>query len=48
MNSQREVIYTRRRHALMGERIESDITNMIYDAIEIWWLMPKQRILRRT
>jgi len=34
MNSQREVIYTRRRHALMGERIESDITNMIYDAIE--------------
>ncbi|MDR1653125.1 MAG: preprotein translocase subunit SecA [Prevotellaceae bacterium] len=34
MNSQREVIYTKRRHALMGERIGVDITNMIYDAAE--------------
>jgi len=34
MNSQREVIYTKRRHALMGERIGVDITNMIYDSAE--------------
>ncbi len=32
MNSQREVIYGRRRHALMGERIEMDVMNTIYDA----------------
>ncbi|NDW17787.1 preprotein translocase subunit SecA [Dysgonomonas sp. 216] len=32
MNSQREVIYKRRRHALMGERIGIDILNMMYDA----------------
>jgi len=32
MNSQREVVYSKRRHALMGERIGVDITNMIYDA----------------
>lgn len=32
MNSQREVIYKRRRNALMGERIGIDIVNMIYDA----------------
>jgi len=31
MNSQREVIYTRRRHALMGERIALDVLNMLYD-----------------
>ncbi|MEG1749939.1 MAG: preprotein translocase subunit SecA, partial [Tannerellaceae bacterium] len=31
MNSQREVIYTRRRHALMGERIGLDVLNTIYD-----------------
>ncbi len=31
MNSQREVIYTRRRHALMGERIGLDVVNMLYD-----------------
>jgi preprotein translocase subunit SecA len=31
MNSQREVIYTRRRHALHGERIDVDILNMISD-----------------
>ncbi len=29
MNSQREVIYKRRRNALMGERIEMDVANMI-------------------
>ncbi len=33
MNSQREVIYSRRKHALMGERIEMDVMNMLYDAI---------------
>ncbi|MDO4707022.1 MAG: preprotein translocase subunit SecA [Porphyromonadaceae bacterium] len=32
MNSQREVIYARRRHALMGERIEMDVMNTLYDA----------------
>ena len=31
MNAQRNVIYAKRRHALMGERIGVDITNMIYD-----------------
>jgi preprotein translocase subunit SecA len=31
MNSQREVIYKRRRHALFGERLSLDISNMIYD-----------------
>ncbi len=34
MNSQREVIYKRRRHALFGERLAVDIANMIYDLIE--------------
>ncbi len=33
MNSQREVIYSKRKHALMGERIGSDISNMIYDTV---------------
>lgn len=31
MNSQREVIYTRRKHALYGERIDVDISNMTSD-----------------
>ena len=34
MNSQREVIYKRRRHALFGERIQVDIANMIFDVCE--------------
>jgi len=34
MNSQREVVYSKRHHALMGERIGVDITNMIYDSVE--------------
>lgn len=34
MNSQREVIYKRRRHALYGERLEVDLLNMMYDAVE--------------
>lgn len=31
MNSQREVIYKRRKHALYGERLKLDIDNMFYD-----------------
>jgi preprotein translocase subunit SecA len=34
MNSQREVIYTRRKHALFGERLGLDIANMLYDVTE--------------
>ena len=34
MNSQREVIYKRRRHALLGERLSVDIANMMYDVTE--------------
>jgi preprotein translocase subunit SecA len=34
MNSQREVIYTKRRHALLGERLSLDINNMMYDVCE--------------
>jgi len=34
MNSQREVIYKRRHHALFGERLSVDISNMIYDLCE--------------
>ncbi len=33
MNKQRTVIYEKRRHALMGERIGMDITNVIWDRI---------------
>ena len=34
MNSQREVIYTKRRNALYGERLGVEISNMIYDVCE--------------
>ena len=34
MNSQREVIYTRRRNALYGERIEIDLNNLMFDYAE--------------
>jgi preprotein translocase subunit SecA len=34
MNYQRNAIYTRRHHALLGERIGIDIMNTIYDSIE--------------
>ncbi|MGD9928774.1 MAG: preprotein translocase subunit SecA [Mangrovibacterium sp.] len=34
MNSQREVIYKKRRHALFGERLEVDVLNMMYDSLE--------------
>jgi preprotein translocase subunit SecA len=35
MNSQREVVYKRRRHALHGERLKLDIANMMYDTCEL-------------
>ena len=34
MNKQREVIYTRRRHALYGERLAVDISNSLYDVAQ--------------
>lgn len=34
MNSQREVIYKKRRHALLGERLAVDVANMMYDVTE--------------
>ena len=34
MNSQREVIYTRRRHALYGESLDIDMNNLRYDFAE--------------
>lgn len=34
MNAQREVIYTRRKHALFGERLGLDLANMMYDVTE--------------
>ena len=34
MNRQRTAIYTKRRHALMGERIGMDLANMIWDRCE--------------
>lgn len=34
MNSQREVVYKRRRNALKGERLELDILNIVYDVCE--------------
>lgn len=33
MNKQRTVVYDKRRHALMGERIGMDITNIIWDRV---------------
>lgn len=34
MNSQREVIYKKRHHALFGDRLAVDISNMMYDVTE--------------
>ncbi len=34
MNSQREVIYKRRKNALFGERLQLDLANMMYDTCE--------------
>ena len=35
MNKQREIIYKKRKHALFGERLSLDISNMIYDTCYI-------------
>ena len=35
MNSQREVIYTKRRNALSGERVEIDVMNMMQDLAQM-------------
>jgi preprotein translocase subunit SecA len=34
MNSQREVVYKKRKHALFGDRLALDLTNMMYDLSE--------------
>lgn len=34
LNAQREVIYDRRRHALLGERMQGDLMDMLRDVIE--------------
>jgi preprotein translocase subunit SecA len=34
MNAQREVIYKKRKHALLGERLSVDVANMMYDVVE--------------
>jgi preprotein translocase subunit SecA len=34
MNSQRTVIYSKRRNALFGERLDVDMNNMIFDVVE--------------
>lgn len=34
MNSQREVIYKKRHHALFGERLAVDVSNMMFDYVE--------------
>ncbi|HHT03304.1 MAG TPA: preprotein translocase subunit SecA [Bacteroidales bacterium] len=34
MNNQREVIYSKRKNALFGEKLAIDISNMMYDALE--------------
>src|SRR5690606_772524 len=34
MNSQRNVIYSKRKNALFGERLDVDLNNTIYDVVE--------------
>ena len=41
MNQQRNLIYAKRRHALMGERIGVDITNMIYETADAIFMEAK-------
>ncbi len=41
MNQQREVVYDRRRHALRGERMKSEIFNYVRDLIEAWYEQAK-------
>ncbi|MEE0937831.1 MAG: preprotein translocase subunit SecA [Bacteroidales bacterium] len=35
MNNQRTVVYTKRRNALYGDKLAIDISNMIYDTLEV-------------
>ncbi len=42
MNSQREVIYNKRRNALYGERIDLDVRNMVSDCSEVLADMSQQ------
>ena len=42
MNSQREVIYKKRRNAIIGERLEVDILNTVFDTCEDIVLTSKQ------
>ncbi len=35
MNSQREVVYSRRKNALFGQKLDIEISNMVYDLLEI-------------
>ncbi len=37
MNQQREVVYDRRRHALRGERMKSEIFNYVRDLADTWY-----------
>lgn len=37
MNQQREVIYDRRRHALMGERLKSEIIEYVRELTDMWY-----------
>jgi preprotein translocase subunit SecA len=37
MNQQREVVYDRRRHALMGERLRSEIIEYVRELAESWY-----------
>ncbi len=43
LNAQREVIYTKRRNALYGDRLSVDVSNMFMDAIEVLVLKYSQR-----
>ncbi|MGN5955621.1 preprotein translocase subunit SecA [Sphingobacterium lactis] len=42
MNSQRSVIYTKRKNALFGERLDVDLNNTIYDVVEDVVLQAKE------
>jgi preprotein translocase subunit SecA len=43
LNAQREVIYTKRRNALYGDRLSVDVSNMFMDAIEVLVLKHTQK-----
>ncbi|MAW65271.1 MAG: preprotein translocase subunit SecA [Flavobacteriales bacterium] len=43
LNAQREVIYTKRRNALYGDRLSVDVSNMFMDAIEVLVLKYSRR-----